>query len=289
MCDHKWIFVNGMKVCEKCCQECDDMVEIDDTTFTDTHIFMSLVNGGGLVMSGGWNKYNMSNYGKSLQHMCNLNNHNYMNRLLYISTLKIEEIVKNNMLSTELIQATINYFKTILDIKNFQQETKRYNIMQLLSSCFFYATKNLKLNYTHKNVADMFGLSEKHVTKGIKIFNIYMQNQSVISMTKDTSINNIYDIVHQFIKLLDEQEKLNLANDQFFCEYVMTIVQKVFENNIFFKYTHDRVAATILYYVSQIQSKNITLKMLENVSNLSAQSLLKSYNILIGYNKFLIS
>lgn len=289
MCDHKWIFVNGMKVCEKCCQECDDMVEIDDTTFTDTHIFMSLVNGGGLVMSGGWNKYNMSNYGKSLQHMCNLNNHNYMNRLLYISTLKIEEIVKNNMLSTELIQATINYFKTILDIKNFQQETKRYNIMQLLSSCFFYATKNLKLNYTHKNVADMFGLSEKHVTKGIKIFNIYMQNQSVISMTKDTSINNIYDIVHQFIKLLDEQEKLNLANDQFFCEYVMTIVQKVFENNILFKYTHDRVAATILYYVSQIQSKNITLKMLENVSNLSAQSLLKSYNILIGYNKFLIS
>lgn len=289
MCDHKWIFVNGVKVCEKCCQESDDLLELDDTTFTDTHIFMSLVNGGGLVMSGGWNKYSMSSYGKSIQHLCNLNNHNYVNRLLYISTLKIEEIVQHNILPIELIQATMNYFKTIVDIKNVHQKTKRYNIMQLLSSCFFYAAKDLKLNYTHKIVADMFGLTEKHVTKGIKIFNIYMQNQAVISMTKDTSINSIYDMVQHFIQLLDEHSHLNIANDTFFCDYVATIVQKVFQHNIFFKYTHDRIAATVLYYVSQIQSKNITLQMIEQVSNLSPQSLLKSYSVIIGYNKFLIS
>ena len=161
-CNHEWIFINGMKICNKCFQECTDMLEIDYNAFTDTHIFMNMVNGGGLIMSGGYNKYNMSSYGKSLQHICNLNNHNYTNRLLYISTLKIEEIVNNEMLPIEFIQATINYFKTILEIKQ-ANNNKRYNIMQLLASCFYYASKKLKYNFNHKMIAKMFNLTEKHV------------------------------------------------------------------------------------------------------------------------------
>ena len=54
-CSHKWIYVDGVKVCEKCYQEYDDSMDIDDSIFTDTHVFMNLVNGG-LMMSGGWNK-----------------------------------------------------------------------------------------------------------------------------------------------------------------------------------------------------------------------------------------
>ena len=28
-CNHEWIFINGMKICNKCFQECTDMLEID--------------------------------------------------------------------------------------------------------------------------------------------------------------------------------------------------------------------------------------------------------------------
>lgn len=280
-CVHKWVFVNGIKVCEKCYQEYDDSMEIDDSIFTDTHVFMNLVNGGGLVMSGGWNKYNISSYGKAIQHVCNLNNHNYISRLLYMSTIKIEDIVKKYMLPIDLIQATINYFKTILDIKNLQTESKRYNIMQLLSSCFFYASKTLNLSLNHKNVAEMFGLTEKHVTKGIKIFNNYMQNQSIISMTKDVRIDNLYNILDIFL------EKLSIE-DIFFKEYCKQIINKIYDNNIFFKYSHDRIVATVIYYTGKILSKNISTQVICEISNMSGQSILKSYNTLLGYNKFLI-
>lgn len=280
-CVHKWVFVNGVKVCEKCYQEYDDSMEIDDSIFTDTHVFMNLVNGGGLVMSGGWNKYNISSYGKAIQHVCNLNNHNYISRLLYMSTIKIEDIVKKYMLPIDLIQATINYFKTILDIKNLQTESKRYNIMQLLSSCFFYASKTLNLSLNHKNVAEMFGLTEKHVTKGIKIFNNYMQNQSIISMTKNVRIDNLYNILDIFL------EKLSIE-DIFFKEYCKQIINKIYDNNIFFKYSHDRIVATVIYYTGKILSKNISTQVICEISNMSGQSILKSYNTLLGYNKFLI-
>lgn len=282
-CVHKWVFVNGVKVCELCCQEYDDSMDIDDSVFTDTHVFMNLVNGGGLVMSGGWNKYNISSYGKAIQHVCNLNNHNYISRLLYMSTLKIEEIVNKYMLSIELIQATINYFKTILDIKNnLSSVSKRYNIMQLLSSCFFYASKSLNLSLNHKNVAEMFGLTEKHVAKGIKIFNSYMQNQSVITMTKSITIDNLFNILDIFL------EKLSI-DDEFFCKYCKEIIQKIYDNNIFFKYSHDRIVATVIYYVGKIHNKNITTQTIHDISNMSIQSILKSYNTLLGYNKFLIN
>lgn len=278
-CDHEWIYINGSKICNKCYQECEDMMEIDDNAYTDTHIFMNMVNGGGLIMSGGYNKYSMSSYGKSLQHLCNLNNHNYTNRLLYISTLKIEEIVNNERLPMELIQATMNYFKTILDIK--QINNKRYNIMQLLSSCFYYASKNLKLNLNHKMIAKMFNLTEKHVTKGIKIFNIYMQNQSVISMSKQTDINNIYDIINTLL------DKLNI-DDEYFIAYCNKIINIVYNNNIFYKYSHIRTATSIIYYVNKMLNYNISLQQLEQLTNLSAQSITKSYNILISFNKYLI-
>ena len=279
-CQHEWIFVNGMKICNKCYQECSDMLEIDDNAFTDTHIFMNMVNGGGLIMSGGYNKYNMSSYGKSLQHLCNLNNHNYTNRLLYISTLKIEEIVNNEMLPIELIQATINYFKTILEIKQ-ANNNKRYNIMQLLASCFYYASKNLKYNFNHKMIAKMFNLTEKHVAKGIKIFNIYMQNQSVISMSKETDINNIYEILNNFIEMLN-------IDDEYFIAYCNKIVQIVYDNNILYKYSHIRTAITIIYYVNKMLNFDIQLKDLEKISNLSTQSIIKSFNIIVSYNKYLI-
>lgn len=280
-CSHKWIYVDGVKVCEKCCQEYDDSMDIDDSIFTDTHVFMNLVNGG-LVMSGGWNKYNMSSHGKAIQHMCNLNNHNYISRLLYVSTIKIEDIVRKNMLPMDLIQATTNYFKTILDIKNLQTVSRRYNIMQLLSSCFFYATKSLGLNKNHKDVAKYFNLPEKYVTKGIKIFNSYMQNQEVMTMTKNVSINNLFTILDKWL------EQLPAINTPFFKQYCKNIITKIFDNNLFFKYSHDRIVATVLYYVSVIQSKNNVLRDIVTITNISEQSILKSYSVMVGYNKYLI-
>ena len=280
-CIHNWVYVNGVKVCNKCYQEYDDSMDIDDNVFTDTHIFMNLVNGGGLMMSGGWNKYNMSSYGKAIQHMCNLNNHNYISRLLYTNTIKLDDIIKQYNLPIELIQATINYFKMILEIKSIQTISKRYNIMQLLSSCFYYAAKSINLNLNHKEIAKMFNLSEKHVTKGIKVFNNYMQNQTVISMLKDTTINNIYKIFDNMV------EKLNI-NDTFFSNYCKNIIKKIYDENIFFKYSHERIAASVIYYAAKIHNKNISITSIQHIYSISTQSILKSYNILIGYNKFLI-
>lgn len=153
--------------------------------------------------------------------------------------------------------------------------------MQLLSSCFFYASKSLNLSLNHKNVAEMFGLTEKHVAKGIKIFNSYMQNQTVITMTKSVTIDNLFNILVIFL------EKLSI-DDEFFCEYCKEIIQKIYDNNIFFKYSHDRIVATVIYYVGKIHNKNITTQTIHDISNMSIQSILKSYNTLLGYNKFLI-
>lgn len=280
-CNHKWIYMNGIKVCKYCYEEYDDSMDMDDTVFSDTHVFMSLVNGGGLMMSGGYNKYNLSSHGKAIQHMCNLNNHNYMSRLMYVNTIKVEEIVNKYSLPIDMIQATMNFFKTIIDVKNLQSSSKRYNIMQILSSCFFYASKKLNLNINHKQVASMFCLPEKHVTKGIKIFNNYMQSQNFVSMTKDVSLENLYNILTNWLNKLQ-------IDDDHYCNYNKMILKKIYDNNIFFKYYQDRTIASVIYYTSIIMNKNIILDELCKVSNISTQSILKSYSILQGYNRFLI-
>ena len=130
-------------------------------------------------------------------------------------------------------------------------------------------------------IAKMFNLTEKHVTKGIKIFNIYMQNQSVISMSKQTDINNIYDIINTLL------DKLNI-DDEYFIAYCNKIINIVYNNNIFYKYSHIRTATSIIYYVNKMLNYNISLQQLEQLTNLSAQSITKSYNILISFNKYLI-
>lgn len=281
-CEHNWIFINGMKVCNKCYQEYDDSLEVyDNNVFTDTHVFMNLVNGGGLMMSGGWNKYNISSYGKAIQHMCNLNNHNYTSRLMYTNTLTIEEIVKENKLPIELIQATMNFFKTILDIKNVQPISKRYNIKQLLSSCFFYAAKSINVYITHKDIATMFKMPEKHITKGIKIFNSYMQNQSIISMLKDVTINDLFKILDNMLA------KLNIEDD-FFNNYCKNIIQKIYDEKIFFKYCNERIVVAVIYYAAKIHNRNVSIQKIQSIYNISPQSITKSYNILVGYNHFLI-
>ena len=77
-------------------------------------------------------------------------------------------------------------------------------------------------------------------------------------------------------------------NTPFFKQYCKNIITKIFDNNLFFKYSHDRIVATVIYYVSVIQSKNDVLHNIVAVANISEQSILKSYSMMVGYNKYLI-
>ena len=108
-----------------------------------------------------------------------------------------------------------------------------------------------------------------------------MQNQSVMSMSKETNISNIYEILNNLIEVLN-------IDDEYFIAYCNKIVKIVYDNNILYKYSHVRIAITIIYYVSKILNFDIQLKDLEKISNISTQSIIKSFNIIVSYNKYLI-
>jgi transcription initiation factor TFIIB len=242
-----------------------------------TNILLPKSSLGSLINS----KHTNYNYNK----MAKYNSWNampYKERSQWKIFTQITEACTKNKLPKIIIEDSKIYYKHLSE----NIISRGSNRKGLIAACVFNACKKQTVPRSCKEIAEMFGIELKEITKGCKKFNeLWRLVNTNSDLTKNTTYNrssNPLDYIDRFCS------KLNIPIDLKYIAEIVSIKAITSIYNIVNDNTSPSISAGSIYFVCLLYSYTITKKQISDVSKISEVTISKCYKKLNMYKKYLL-
>ena len=200
----------------------------------------------------------------------------YKERSLYNVFDSIQIRAINNGIPACIIDEAKIMYKSISETRI----SRGANRKGIIASCIYKACKLKNVPRSAKEIADIFQLNVRHMTKGCKkfdeIMNINKKKQIPVSISNSDS----NDFVHRFCSYLNIGEEIYSI-----CDYVCKSAEKYY---LVSENTPPSIAAGSIYLVCSILDINISKKDISTSCKISEVTISKCYKKLFKYHNYLL-
>jgi transcription initiation factor TFIIB len=197
---------------------------------------------------------------------------------LYEVFKKIDIFTKNKKINKKIVEETKQYYKLLSEKEKVSGYLTRGNIrVSLIAACLFISCKNNNKPLREIEIANIFGINVKDITKGFKKFNELEKSKNI---QINTSINNIHDYINKYC------HQLNIKDDIKKLIHLLYIRSK--KINILRNNNNSSICSGLIYYISDIFNLNYKKSDIINIIKISEVTLNKVYNEFIKYEKILL-
>lgn len=200
----------------------------------------------------------------------------YKERSLYNVFDSIQINGKNNGITPCIIHEAKILYKEISEI----QISRGANRKGIIAACIYNACKLKEVPRSHKEIAYIFGISSKHMTRGCKKFDELLNYSKSEKKTVNINGSNSIDFIQRFCS------KLNLGKNIY--DICVHICKKAEEYSLVSENTPPSITAGSIYLICNILSLNITKQQIKEVSGISEVTISKCYKKLFTYHKFIL-
>lgn len=194
------------------------------------------------------------------------------------SLLNIFDKTKKNAskenISVYIVELAEKYY-TLLGSKSNKRITKD----NFMAACLYYTCRDKNNIKTYIEVANIFNIKSKNMTKGCNIFRelLYYYYSQLLNRIKPL---NIEDFINRYSMELDLDNKLR--------EKAISVGNYATYLGLTFKNTPISIAIGCLYLIIKVNGIKITKKELHEKTSISDVTILKCYNKLNKYKKYLL-
>ena len=212
----------------------------------------------------------------------------YKERSRYDVLKNLEERCKKNNISQPVIDNAKNFFYQLSNKKTIDKKTGKekpiiirgLNRESIISSCLYYGSNLQKKPITTKEVAEIFDISVKNVTKGNRKFRELMIGDRII---KNIRLSEAVD----YINRKDYIEKLKLSEKEILVS--KNIANNLKRLNLATDHQPASIAAGSIMLMAQIFKINLSKKVISSTFKISEVTIMKTYNKIRNYAKVLVS
>jgi len=199
----------------------------------------------------------------------------YKERSLYNVFMSIQQTSLNHGITQSIIEEAKVLYKNISEAKI----SRGSNRKGIIAACIYKACKLKGVPRSHKEIATIFKLNIKHMTKGCKKFDEIMnfiKNNDSVNLEGSRSI----DYIQRFCSKLKLSQ--NLID---ICKHVCL---KAEEHYFVSENTPPSIAAGSIYLICNILNINISKYEISNICKISEVTISKCYKILLDKHKLLL-
>ena len=211
----------------------------------------------------------------------------YSERKLWSVYEQLDDIgIKHNIPKDVILDSKI-YYKIMCNQKHTHGKNAGKTVIHrakkkigLIGVCLFYACENNGLARTHKEIAPMFDINQKDITKAKKRFDELLSGTDHKNIIESTT-NHIDDYILRYCSLmnLDPELIINIQNFTIMVDNLGILCESIPQS----------VVAGCIYFISQHYNLGITKKELSDIVKLSEVTIIKTYNKLYKFKDDLIT
>ena len=211
----------------------------------------------------------------------------YKERSRYEVLKYIENKCSSHDVSKPIIDNAKNLFNQLSKITTLSKDNKKKNIIirglnrkSIIAACV-YNGANLQGNpRTPKEIAEIFGITEKQVTKGNRKFRDIMTKENIVKNLKAT----------QSSEYIDRKEYISLLKlETFQIDIAKKIAKNVKRLDIATDHQPASLAAGSVMLMANILNLNLSKKKISDTFKISQVTIIKTFRKIYPYRKVLIS
>lgn len=176
-------------------------------------------------------------------------------------------------------------YKNVRETKHKDGNNKGKNVIirginrkQIIAACFYFGATLQKSPRSTKEVADVFNLSLKQVSKGCRRFLEIMKDNFIVF---DIKPSHGTDFIERF------GSKLKLSKES--VELAKTIAHNTTKLDIASDHQATSIAAASILFASNILNQNINKKLVSEIFKISDVTIIKTYKKIYPFHQFVIS
>lgn len=178
-----------------------------------------------------------------------------------------------------LVESIADTVVMVMDCIKRNDGTKRARVKDgIIVACIYYVSKDTSTPYSYMHMAKGLKLDIKYVTKADKMI-LELINTKKLQMDKANVLQTLkpYDYVINIVN------KRNIRVDKALLKRVKTLIEICDDNDILLDHTPLSIGVCCFYYILQLQSVEIDLKIFCELYDLSVVTVIKTYNKLKVY------
>ena len=196
----------------------------------------------------------------------NWNSMPYKERSKYKVFIEISEKCNENKLPNIICETTKSLYSVISDTKISRGKNRR----GIIAACMFNACKECKVPRSIKEIAKMFDMDSKILTKGCKNYTeISRLNKWNVIRDNDYGTINLDDFIERFCHNISISEK-----DMEIIKYISKTCRSL---NLIYDNTPPAMAAGCIYLHIQLKNMDISKKIISDSCNISEVTINKCY------------
>lgn len=201
------------------------------------------------------------------------------------NTYKLKQYVRDLCNRLKIIECLIeNIIETVvivMDCIKKNDGTKRARVKDgIIICCIHYVSKDTQTPYTYTSMARDLNLDIKYVTRAERLI-LELMNAKKLNLDKTLVLdtNKPFDYVINTIK------KNDLKIDDSILKDTRTLIEICEDNDILLDHTPLSIGVCCFYYVLQMRSINIDIKIFSELYDLSSVTIIKTFNKLKSYKR----
>ena len=200
----------------------------------------------------------------------------YKERSLY----NVFETIQSKALLQGITPCIIEEAKVLYKIISEVKISRGQNRNGIIASCIYKACKQKKVPRSHKEIATIFDISVKHMTRGCKRFDEIMNQIKQENKSSDIVGSKSTDYIQRFCS------KLNLGDNILnICKHTCN---KAEEYSLVSENTPPSIAAGTIFLVCTLLSLSISKTQISEICKISEVTISKCYKKLLKYHKHLL-
>ena len=196
----------------------------------------------------------------------------YKERSLYNVFDSIQVRATNSGITSCIVEEAKVLYKSIAESKI----SRGSNRKGLIAACIYKACKVKSVPRSHKEIATIFEIEVKHMTKGCKKFDEIMHTNKNNTQSADIIGSQSLDYIQRFCS------KLNLSPEVF--ELCKHVCQKAEEYSLVSENTPPSIASGSIWLICSILNINITKKDISKICKISEVTISKCYKKLLNHH-----
>ena len=200
----------------------------------------------------------------------------YKERSLYNVFNTIQSKANNQGITPCIIEEAKVLYKIISEVKISRGQNRK----GIIASCVYKACKNKNVPRSHKEIATIFDISTKHMTRGCKRFDEIMNYIHHDNKSSDIMGSKSSDYIQRFCS------KLNIGqNILCICKHTCN---KAEEYSLVSENTPPSIAAGTIFLICSLLNLDITKTQISEICKISEVTISKCYKKLLNHHKYLL-
>jgi transcription initiation factor TFIIB len=200
----------------------------------------------------------------------------YKERSLY----NVFETIQSKALLQGITPCIIEEAKVLYKIISEVKISRGQNRNGIIASCIYKACKQKNVPRSHKEIATIFDISVKHMTRGCKRFDEIMNQIKQENKSSDIVGSKSTDYIQRFCS------KLNLGDNILnICKHTCN---KAEDFSLVSENTPPSIAAGTIFLVCSLLSLSISKTQISEICKISEVTISKCYKKLLKYHKHLL-